>query len=168
MDDRDWITAAARRFERPLFAYVRAFLGDPHRSQDIVQEAFLELCRQPRAEVEPKLGPWLFAVCRRRAIDIHRKEHRMTALSADPPAAANGPADALELKDAAAAVLARLAGLPAPQQEAVRLRFQSQFSYREIAGVMGLSESHVGVLLHTAIKTLRQSFADTPEHRSAS
>jgi len=61
-----------------------------------------------------------------------------------------------------------VAGLPAPQQEAVRLRFQSQFSYREIAGVMGLSESHVGVLLHTAIKTLRQSFADTTESRSAS
>lgn len=159
-DDREWIVAAARRFEQPLLAYVRRLLGDPHRSRDIVQDAFLRLCRQSRAEIEPRLAPWLFAVCRRRVVDILRKENRMTTLSADPPGAAANPADALEFKDAAEAVLARLARLPANQQEAVRLKFLQQFSYREIAEVMGLSESHVGVLLHAALTTLRRSFAE--------
>lgn len=169
MDDREWIAAAARRYERPLFAYVLALLGDRHRSQDVVQEAFLALCRHPRAEIEPKLAPWLFAVCRSRAIDIRRKEHRMTALTADPPGR-DGPTDGIEAKDATQAVLTRLARLPADQREAVRLKFQNQFSYREIAGVMGLSESHVGVLLHSALKTLRQSFAEpvAPARRSQS
>src|SRR6516165_4298329 len=120
-DDREWIVAAARRFERPLLAYVRRLLGDPHRGRDVVQDAFLQLCKQPRAEVEPRLAPWLFAVCRRRAVDILRKENRMATLSTEPPTSANGPADTLERKDAAAAVLARLARLPANQQEAVRL-----------------------------------------------
>ena len=168
MDDRDWIAEAVRRYERPLFAYVLALLGDRHRTQDVVQETFLELCRQPRADVEPKLAPWLFAVSRRRAIDIHRKEHRMTALTAEPPSRSAGPADALEHQDATASVFARVDALPANQREAIRLKFQNQFSYREIAEVMGLSESHVGVLLHLALKTLRQSFATptTPEPRS--
>ncbi len=159
-NDRDWIVAAARRFERPLLAYVRRLLGDPHRGQDVVQDAFLQLCKQSRAEVEPRLAAWLFAVCRRRVVDVLRKENRMTSLSADPPAAADGPADALEHKDATEAVLARLSRLPANQQEAVRLKFLQQFSYREIAEVMDLSESHVGVLLHTALTTLRRSFAE--------
>jgi RNA polymerase sigma-70 factor (ECF subfamily) len=164
-DDREWIVAAARRFERPLLAYVRRLLGDPHRGQDIVQDAFLQLCRQSRAEIEPRLAAWLFAVCRRRVVDVLRKENRMTSLSADPPAASNGPAEVLEVSDTARAVLARLARLPANQQEAVRLKFLQQFSYREIAGVMGLSESHVGVLLHTALTTLRRSFAE-PETKT--
>src|SRR5688572_32112003 len=112
-DDREWIVAAARRFERPLLAYVRRLLGDPHRGRDVVQDAFLQLCKQPRAEVEPRLAPWLFAVCRRRVVDILRKENRMTPLTADPPSGANGPPDALEHKDTAAAVLVRLARLPA-------------------------------------------------------
>ena len=159
-DDREWIVAAARRYERPLLAYVRRLLGDPDRGRDVVQDAFLQLCRQDRATVEPHLAAWLFAVCRRRAVDVLRKENRMTTLSADPPAAATGPAEALETKDAAQAVLARLAGLPANQQEAVRLKFQNQFSYREIGEVMGLSESHVGVLIHLAMKKLRQAFAE--------
>jgi RNA polymerase sigma-70 factor (ECF subfamily) len=53
-----------------------------------------------------------------------------------------------------------LNGFPPNQQEAVRLKFMQQFSYREIAEVMNVSESHVGVLIHTAIKKLRQAFAE--------
>ena len=159
--DHDWVVAAARRFERPLLAYVRRLLRDDHRGQDIVQEAFLRLCRQPRAEVEPHVGPWLFAVCRRHVVDVLRKENRMSALSESAePAARTEPASAVEAQDLSQAVLRRLASFPASQQEAVRLKFLQQFSYREIAQVMGLSESHVGVLIHTALKKLRQAFAE--------
>ncbi|HVK10750.1 MAG TPA: sigma-70 family RNA polymerase sigma factor [Gemmataceae bacterium] len=162
--DHGWVVAAAQRFERPLLAYVRRLLGDlaDARGHDVVQEAFLKLCRQARADVEPRLGPWLFTVCRRHVVDILRKENRMTALTdtVDPPTPRTGPAEVAETTDLSRAVLARLAGFPPSQQEAVRLKFLQQFSYREIAEVMGLSESHVGVLIHTALKKLRQAFAD--------
>jgi RNA polymerase sigma-70 factor (ECF subfamily) len=160
--DHGWVVAAARRFERPLLAYVRRLLGDEGRGHDVVQEAFLKLCRQSRTDVEPRLGPWLFTVCRRHVVDILRKENRMTALTdtAEPPTPRTGPAEVAETTDLSRAVLARLAGFPPTQQEAVRLKFLQQFSYREIAEVMGLSESHVGVLIHTALKKLRQAFAE--------
>jgi RNA polymerase sigma-70 factor (ECF subfamily) len=160
--DHDWVVAAARRLERPLLAYVRRLLGDEHRGRDIVQEAFLRLCRQPRSEVEPRVDPWLFAVCRRLAVDVLRKENRMSTLgdTAEPPALRTGPAEAAEATDLKRAVLERLAKFPPSQQEAVRLKFLQQFSYREIAEVMGLTESHVGVLIHMAMKKLRQAFAE--------
>jgi RNA polymerase sigma-70 factor (ECF subfamily) len=166
--DHEWVVAAARRFERPLLAYVRRLLNDDHRGRDVVQEAFLRLCRQPRAEVEPHLAPWLFAVCRRQVVDQLRKENRMSALSEamDPPAPRAEPSQAAETRDLSRAVLDRLAQFPPSQQEAVRLKFLQQFSYREIAEVMGLSESHVGVLIHTALKKLRQAFAE-PLHTPA-
>lgn len=86
----------------------------------------------------------------------------MTALSdtIEPPTTQNGPAEAVETSDLNRAVLARLNSFPPTQQEAVRLKFLQQFSYREIAEVMNLSESHVGVLIHTAIKKLRLAFAE--------
>jgi RNA polymerase sigma factor (sigma-70 family) len=160
--DHEWVVAAARRFERPLLAYARRLLRDDGRGEDIVQEAFLRLCKQSRNEVEPRLGPWLFTVCRRHVVDILRKENRMTALSEalEPPAVSDGPAELVEAIDLNQAVVARLNGFPPDQQEAVRLKFLQQFSYREIAEVMGLSESHVGVLIHTAIKKLREAFAE--------
>ena len=154
----DWVLAAVTQYERPLLAYVRRLFGDEHRGFDVVQDAFLQLLKQVRAEVEPRLAPWLFAVCRRRVVDILRKENRMVALHDAPFTRDAGPLELAEVKDSARAVLAQLPGLPPQQHEAVRLKFQNQFSYREIADVMGLSESHVGVLLHQALKTLRKSF----------
>ncbi|MGL6074164.1 MAG: RNA polymerase sigma factor [Fimbriiglobus sp.] len=162
MNDRDWITAAVDRYERPLRVYVRGMLGEGSLEQDVVQEAFLELCRQPRAAIEPRLAAWLFTVCRRRVIDIVRKEKRMTHLVGEPPTRHPDPSEALAHSDLTQTVLTRVGTLPENQREAVRLKFLQQFSYREIAEIMGISESHVGVLLHTALKKLRETF--TPEH----
>ena len=64
--------------------------------------------------------------------------------------------------EAGGALLSAVAGLPPRQQEAVRLRFQGGLSYEDIAGVMETSKSNVGVLLHVAMKTLRERLADGP------
>ena len=40
--------------------------------------------------------------------------------------------------------------LPDRQQEILRLKFQGGLSYKEIADVMDLTISHVGVLIHNA------------------
>lgn len=66
-----------------------------------------------------------------------------------------GPADELVLRETSSRLLNLLEGLTALQQEVIRLKFQSDMSYREIAEVTGQSVSHVGVLLHTGLKRLR-------------
>ena len=52
-------------------------------------------------------------------------------------------------------VMATLKALSAPHREVLVLREIRGLSYEEISRVMKLSESNVGYLLHTAIKTLR-------------
>jgi RNA polymerase sigma-70 factor (ECF subfamily) len=52
--------------------------------------------------------------------------------------------------------VAFLGDLPANQQEAIRLKFQHELSYKQIAEVTQLSVSNVGFLIHTGLKTLRQ------------
>ena len=84
-----------------------------------------------------------------------------------PPPAQHGPAEAVEAsRPEPGRPRPAVPSFPPSQQEAVRLKFLQQFSYREIAEVMGLSESHVGVLIHTAMKKLRQAFAE-PLHTPA-
>jgi RNA polymerase sigma factor (sigma-70 family) len=51
-----------------------------------------------------------------------------------------------------------LTALPPNQREVVRLKFQNQLSYREISNLTRLTETNIGFLLHTALKTLRQRF----------
>ena len=69
------------------------------------------------------------------------------------------PHEQLERKEASGFLLRILDTLPPRQQEIVQLKFQNDLSYQEIAEITKLSVNNVGVLLHTALKTLRQSYA---------
>jgi RNA polymerase sigma-70 factor (ECF subfamily) len=155
----DWVRRAVARFERPLSLYATRLLGDADAARDVVQDTFLRLCGQPRAELESRLAEWLFTVCRHRALDVLRKEGRMTQLSdeqvASRPSSEANPADAAADHDAAARVIDLLEHLPASQREVIRLKFQNGFSYREISRISGHTVTNVGYLIHVGLKTLR-------------
>ena len=167
-----WIAAALDAHERVLVAYVRRRLGDLETARDVVQEAFLRLCRTGSPPPPDRARPWLYRVCRNLAIDHLRKEGRMHLLDETAgltdPATVNGSASRLsaervaERAEETGRLLSFVQELPARQQEVVRLRFQDALSYREIASVTGASVSHVGVLLHGALAALRRRMATQP------
>ena len=156
---RDWIRTALDRFEGELVRYAHRLTGDVEQARDVVQETFLRLCRQDRAELDGHLAKWLFTVCRNRAIDVRRKESRMTTL-ADPVTTETSnseptPAATIDNRDEAGHVQQLIRSLPENQQEVIRLRFQNSLSYREIADVTGLTVTNVGFLKHRGLKTVR-------------
>jgi len=159
--DPDWIGAAVARYQGPLILYAQRVLGetDLSRARDVVQETFLKLCRASRDEVEGHLAAWLYTVCRRNALDIRRKERRMTLMTEESasvfPSSIEGPAAAAERADSSAEVSRMLRQLPESQREVVVLKFAHGLSYKEIAESTGHSVGNVGFLLHTALKTLR-------------
>jgi RNA polymerase sigma factor (sigma-70 family) len=163
-DDGTWVRGAVDRFEAPLTLYAARLIHDAEAARDVVQETFLRLCAQDRAAVETRLAEWLFTVCRHRALDVLRKESRMTQINEEQArrclATEPGPPDVAERRELAARVLDLIGTLPANQQEVVRLKFQNGFSYQEISRISGLSVSNVGYLLHHALKDLRSRLAD--------
>jgi RNA polymerase sigma factor (sigma-70 family) len=156
----EWVRAVMDRHAGPLARYAATITGDADRARDVVQDTLARLCAEDRSRVEPHLAEWLFTVCRNRALDMVRKEHRMTALTqADletRASAALSPAHEAERRDTHSRVLQELATLPKNQQEVVRLKFQNGLTYAEISRVTQLTATNVGYLIHTAIKTLRQ------------
>ena len=159
-----WVREAVAHFERPLAIYATRLVGDAETARDVVQDTFMRLCGQDRASVGDHLAEWLFTVCRNRALDVLRKEHRMTRLSDEQVnrclSPAPGPLEAAERHDLAARVLSLLESLPPNQREVLRLKFQNGFSYQEISRISGHSVSNVGYLIHAGIKTLRGQLFD--------
>jgi RNA polymerase sigma-70 factor (ECF subfamily) len=160
MDKETWIISLVQRYERPLCSYAYGLLRNLEWARDAVQDTFLRLCGQKPAKLKGREAPWLFRVCRNRSLDILRKEKPVESMS-DPQEAALASDDAQPDQQAAqndlTALLPRfLSRLPKNQQEVIRLKFQHQMSYREIAQSTMLSESNVGYLLHTGLKTLRE------------
>lgn len=155
-----WIATAIHKFEKPLTLYVGRIVHDVERARDVVQEAFLRLCLQHQDEVEPHLAEWLYTVCRNKALDVRRKERRMTELkdeTAESWATTEpGPAEAMERTQEAARASELMGHLSENQQEVLRLKFQHGLSYKEISRVTSLSVTNVGFLIHTGLKSLRQ------------
>jgi RNA polymerase sigma-70 factor (ECF subfamily) len=148
----------------PLTRYATRLLhGDADRARDVVQDTFVKFMAQPVAAVEGHVVEWLFTVCRHGALDVLRKEGRVSRFApgqAERVVAAEArPGRGLEAEETQAALLALIGKLPANQQEVVRLKFQSGFSYKEISRITELSVTNVGFLIHTAVTKLRSEFA---------
>jgi RNA polymerase sigma factor (sigma-70 family) len=159
MDKERWITSLVRRYERPLCSYAFSLLRNLDWARDAVQDTFLRLCGQNPEKLEGREAPWLFRVCRNRSLDILRKE-KPSQLMSDPQKDAlseeRSPDEEAAQGDLKSLLPRFLSKLPKNQREVIRLKFQQQLSYREIAACTQLSESNVGYLLHTGIKTLRE------------
>lgn len=157
---RDLVEAAQSEFEGPLTGYAAGLLGgDWERARDVVQDTFIKLYRQDPDLIHGKLKSWLYTVCRNRSIDVLRKENPMLTSGGEAfehlDDAAPDPSAAVQSKERHQEVLRFLERLPDNQREVIRLKFQGDLSYKEIAEVTGLSVSNVGFLIHTGIKRLR-------------
>jgi len=159
LDQTQWIHQLVTEYEKPLCRYARSMCGDDATARDAVQETFLRLCKTHPEKIEGHEAAWLFRVCRTRVLDLRKKEKPMTHLH-DGHAAGltdSGPTpdEQSARKDSESHIPSLLNALPERQQEAVRLKFQQNLSYRQIAEVLEITESNVGFILHTALNTLR-------------
>lgn len=150
-----------RRFELPLVQYARRIIGNSDSARDVVQETFIKFQRNGAVAPE-KTGTWLFTVCRNRALNVCRKEKRMMYLDESVIESSEDkqpmPFERIQQTEATGFLMRILATLPPRQQEVLQLKFQNDLSYREIAEITKTTANSVGVLIHTALKTLRQRF----------
>lgn len=159
--ESDRMQTLMRRFEIPLLQFATRITGDRERARDVVQETFMK-CQRNGASQNPEPATWLFTVCRNGALNVCRKEKRMLYLDeeliesrADEQAM---PFEQLEQKEAAGFLLRIVGTLPPRQQEVIQLKFQNDLSYQQIAEITKTTANNVGVLIHTALKTLRQRY----------
>ncbi|MFW6353284.1 MAG: RNA polymerase sigma factor [Verrucomicrobiota bacterium] len=169
-DTPAWIRAAAQAHRTDLLRYAYSHCQNTALAEDAVQETFVRLLEEDPARLAGHLKPWLFRVCRSRVIDAQRKDRRLTSLEAGtaagparPDEFAPDPARQTEAADTHAFLWEAVEALTPAQQEVMRLKFQAQLSYKEIAAVTGKTVNAVGVHLHTALSTLRTRLAQHPE-----
>jgi RNA polymerase sigma-70 factor (ECF subfamily) len=166
--DPDWIQSVLARYEQPLIRYATHITGDIERAREIVQDTFLKLCRLKSSLDADHLAPWLYTVCRNGALDVRRKEKRMVGIDEaqlqQVPARQQFSA-ALEQNERLAEIMNVLGTLPANQQEVLRLKFQGDLSYQEISRVTNLSIGNVGFLIHTGLKTIRETIRTRPDSK---
>jgi RNA polymerase sigma factor (sigma-70 family) len=152
--DRAWLEAALDRHEGALLRYAASLVGRGA-ARDVVQETFLTLCRTEPERVAERLAPWLFVVCKHHALQWLRKGRRLAPLEDADLANDDDPWRRVEAQPSVKQIEALVDQLPDKQRQAVILKYSGGLSYKEIAEVMDVSVTHVGVLLHTALGKIR-------------
>jgi len=158
------IEQAISDYQSPLIGYAVTLLNNIDMARDVVQDTFLRLCRQDLTQVQDHLKPWLFTVCRNRALDVLRKEQRVEELEPHHWQRVAGPGlqpdERMDIQERLAQMRSFLNRLTPNQREVIVLKFQQGLSYQEIHQVTNLSTSNIGFLIHSGLTRLRESLPD--------
>jgi RNA polymerase sigma-70 factor (ECF subfamily) len=140
-----------------VYRFAWRMCGSPVVAEDIAQEVFLTLLRQP-GRFDPARGAlrsFLLAIARNLALKRWRDDSRLDVLE-DQFAA---PAVDLEGREAADAVSAAVASLPPLQREVLILAQYEELSLEEIARAVDAEIGTVKSRLHRARENLKQMLA---------
>jgi RNA polymerase sigma-70 factor (ECF subfamily) len=149
-----------QRLYPSLYRYLERLTGDADAAEDIAQEAFVRLLRQPLPEDEVR--PWLFTVAMNLVRDRARKtERRQRLLSGAPPLVTPGqlPDDHVEQSERIQVVRAVLEKLPDRDRQLLLMR-EEGFKYEEIAAVIGVAPASVGTLIARALRRFIDVYRD--------
>lgn len=154
-----------------LFAYLRQQTRAREDAEDALVDIFLAALESDLLEQmdEKRQAAWLWRVARNKVIDLYRRSQRRQNVALECVAETLYEDDALDpellalQQDEYALLLQHVQGLPALQQETLRLRFANDLRCSEIAARLGKREGAVRVILSRTLNALRRIYEGPQE-----
>ncbi len=149
-----------------VLAFVSYRIADTQLAEDLTSAVFekaLTKFKSYNAE-KAEFSTWIISIARNTLTDHFRSSSRKRTVQLDSVPAVCG--DGTLLEDAAILSEERhrlhscIAKLTAAEQEIISLKFGAEMTNRQIARVLGLSESNVGVIVFRAVRRLRDDFGE--------
>ena len=135
----DAMVALFQRYRRPMFRYLLRRTGSPVRSEDLVQEVFVNLmAAAPRYKPSGSFKAYLYRIAANLSAKEWRKVRRRMQLDHEPVETGPGAEGQVQSRETAQAVRAALVNLDSDQREAIVLREYEGLSYAEIAEVLSI------------------------------
>lgn len=165
--DRGAIDDLYERFRRPAFALARRVLADDTLAEDVLQDVFLAVWKDPGAfdGARGSFASWLLAMVHHKAVDAVRREesHRRRQTRAEDDLRLGEPTANRDVEDEAAdrvtaqRVRAALQGLPAPQREALTLAYYGGYTQREVAALTDTPLGTVKTRMLAGMRRLKEN-----------
>jgi RNA polymerase sigma factor (sigma-70 family) len=138
-------------------------VGDRLQAEEVANDAFWRLYRQPGLRVDGNLGGWLYRTATNLGIDAlraasRRRQHEQAAGSASQTAV-DGPLDEVLREEQRRKVREVLASIKPVQAQLLVLRADG-FSYKELADVIGAKVTGIGTMLNRAEQEFRKRYLE--------
>jgi RNA polymerase sigma-70 factor (ECF subfamily) len=154
-------SAMAELFERYgslVYSIALRILRDPGQAEDVLQEIFIQLWRQPNkfAQGRGSLPAWLAVVTRNRAIDWLRHRRPSESFGEVVVASQVNLASEVERNRMIEKVRSLMSELPVEQQRMLELAYFEGLTHTEIAVRTGQPLGTVKTWIRTALASLRR------------
>ena len=150
------------RYERPLFAFVRAQLRDPADAEDVLHEAFMAVLRERgQRHAIRSFRAWIYQVARNLCLNrarAHERSGRALEAAAHDEALVASPLAAerkIELEQLTTRLAHAVARLPERLAEMYRLR-AAGLSYDELAQTLNVPVGTVKSRMNEMVARLRE------------
>jgi RNA polymerase sigma-70 factor (ECF subfamily) len=163
--ERGAVDALYERFRRPAFALARRILADDVLAEDVLQDVFLGVWKDPGAfdGARGSVGSWLLAQVHHKAVDAVRREEsqRRRVRRAEEELGLAAPSATRDVEDDAVTrvvseqVRGALGALPAVQREALALAYYGGYTQREVAALTGAPLGTVKTRMLAGMRRLR-------------
>jgi len=147
------------RYSQVVHAVAMRVLGDTAAAEDVLQEVFMQLWRNPGAfdSSRGNIAPWLAVIARNRAVDVLRKRRPQddiseVTLGVLPDMA--GDADRARVAEKVRSVLKEM---PPPQRSALEMAYFEGYSHSEIAQRTGEPLGTVKTRIRAGLMLLRKA-----------
>jgi RNA polymerase sigma factor (sigma-70 family) len=174
--DRDAVDDLYQRFRRPAFALARRILADDTLAEDVLQDVFVTVWRDPAAfdRARGSVASWLLAMVHHKAVDAVRREesHRRRQARAQDELVLSAPTAARDVEDEAFSrveyeqVRVALRVLPSLQREALALAYYGGYTQREVAALTGAPLGTVKTRMLAGMRKLKEELGDRLGGRS--
>ena len=149
------------RYAGVVYGVALRVLTSTAAAEDVVQEVFLQLWRNPQAfnADRGRLAPWLAVIARNRAIDLLRKRPPEEDINELPISTGANLEDEASQKLVVDKVRGVLGGLPQDQRKALEMAFFEGMTHTEIAGKTGEPLGTVKTRIRSGLLALRKVLA---------
>lgn len=151
------------RYGSVVYAVALRVLGDTTAAEDVLQEIFMQLWRNPASfdASRGNLGPWLAVITRNRAVDMVRKRKPQTELEETTISFEPNLAQMAERNIFAQKVRTALQQMPALQRKALEMAYFEGYSHSEISEKTGEPLGTVKTRIRTGLLQLRKAVETT-------
>lgn len=142
-----------------VFKICNLYFNSRSNIEDYQQELIIQLWKAfPSFKGQSKFSTWMYRVCLNAAIDIIRKEKsqpnhlKLEGLENSLPEEMNSELDSQ--KETLYREISKLSAI----DKAIFTLYLDEYSYKEIAGIIGISESNAGVKINRIKSSILKSF----------
>jgi RNA polymerase sigma-70 factor (ECF subfamily) len=154
--DSDAFSRIVGVYHARVFGFLQQMTRHRQDAEDLTQQTFLKAFQNlARLDVSRPLIHWLLKIARNNALNHFRSAKPFEPVPEHLPAVALSPDQSAETQDAQADLWEKArAVLPSRQFEILWLRYGEDFSVKETAQIVGLTQTHVKILVFRARNTL--------------